>query len=616
MKKTEKNLSLYHKFALVIILVGLFPMLILVTVVTNRMLHDYQMSITSGYEQAARYISASLDKELESFNDISKMPYYYNYSSEGKFQYNYMSFDNLRKILDAGGIAPEKRELVRKQNMTGFLQNVYAVDSSIIGIFFLGTEEDLRFSYSGRNTYFKDWDIFFQDMGFRQMDKKSRNMILIPTHRNSYYHNQNDEVFTVARNYFNLTGDLKDQPYVGTIFIDIDMKVIYSLFNSANFGNNSKIYVYDKENRCFYSNKEELIGENLKEAKIKLDGGSRDFIIHIPANDFGLSITVQMDKAAAFGKLWATRNLMYTIILVSILALFGVSILFSRKLTRPIRDMMGQMEKLESGDFNVRLPVESNDEIGVLSKRFNEMSRELEKYINQSFVAQIKQNEAEMTALKSQIYPHFLFNTLEVIRMTALEEKDGDKVPKMIEALSAQIRYMIGTVQDIVPLIKEVDIVERYIYLLNCRINGRIHLTVELNGYADARVPKLILQPIVENAYVHGFKTRGGNGTVMIDVTAEEGKMEIAVMDDGVGMSKDTMQDLYDLVESDAIGIKREDDWQSIGLKNVHDRIRYLYGEPYGIKVTSQTGVGTMIRIVMPYVKEVDAKDDKNNYCG
>ncbi len=607
MKKSLNNLSLYHKFALVIILVGLFPMLILVTVVTNRMLYDYQMSITSGYEQAARYISVSLDKELESFNDISKMPYYYNYSSEGKFQYNYMSFDNLRKILEAVGIEPEKQELVRRQNMTGFLQNVYAVDSSIVGTFFLGTEEDLRFPYSGRNTYFKDWDIFYRVMDFGHLDKKSKDMILIPTHRNSYFHYQNDEVFTVARNYFNLSGGLTEQPYVGTIFIDIDMKLIYSLFMSADFGDNSKIYVYDSENRCFYSTQKELIGKNLGEAKIKLEGSSKDFIIHVPANDYGISITVQMDKKAAFGKLWATRNLMYTIILVSILALFGVSILFSRKLTRPIRDMMRQMGKLEIGDFNVLLLVESNDEIGVLSKRFNEMSRELEKYINQSFVAQIKQNEAEMTALKSQIYPHFLFNTLEVIRMTALEEKDGNKVSKMIEALSAQIRYMIGTVQDVVPLVREVEIAEKYVYLLNCRINGKIHLAVELNGYSDARVPKLILQPIVENAYVHGFKARGGNGTVMIDVTAKDGKMEIAVMDDGVGMSKDIMQSLYDLIESEAIGIKREDDWQSIGLKNVHDRVRYLYGEPYGIKVTSQVGVGTMIRIVMPYVKEEKA---------
>ncbi|MGB8451458.1 MAG: histidine kinase [Anaerocolumna sp.] len=616
MKKSEKGLSLYHKFALVIILVGLFPMLMLVTVVTNGMLHDYQVSITSGYEQAARYISASLDKELESINDISKIPYYYNYSSEGKFEYNFMSFDNLRKILEADGIEPEKQELVRRQNMTGFLQNVYTVDSSIVGTFFLGTTDDLRFPYSGRNTYFKDWDNFYQVMDFDDLDKQTRNMILIPTHRNSYFHYQNDEVFTVARNYFNLSGGLTDQPYVGTIFIDIDMKVIYSLFTSADFGDNSKVYVYDSENRCFYSNQEDLAGENLGEENIKLEGSSKDFMIHIPANEYGLSITVQMDKKAAFGKFWATRNLMYTIILVSILALLGASILFSKKLTRPIRDMMGQMGKLESGDFNVRLPVESNDEIGILSKRFNEMSKELEKYINQSFVAQIKQNEAEMTALKSQIYPHFLFNTLEVIRMTALEEIDGNKVPNMIEALSAQIRYMIGTVQDIVPLVKEVEIVEKYIYLLNCRINGKIHLTVELNGYSEAKVPKLILQPIVENAYIHGFKVRGGNGTVMIDVKLVDGEMEIAVMDDGIGMSKEIMQNLYDLIESDAIGVKREDDWQSIGLKNVHDRVRYLYGEPYGIKVTSQVGVGTMIRIVMPFMKEVEAEDDKDNYCG
>lgn len=192
--------------------------------------------------------------------------------------------------------------------------------------------------------------------------------------------------------------------------------------------------------------------------------------------------------------------------------------------------------------------------------------------------------------------------------MTALEETEQAKVPGMIEALSAQIRYIIGTVQDTVPLEKEVEIVESYIYLLNCRINGKIHLNVELNGFSNVKVPKLILQPIVENAYIHGFKERGGSGVIMIDVVMVDGKLEIAVMDDGIGMDRDTMGSLYELLEGDSIGIKRDDDWQSIGLKNVHDRIRYLHGEPYGIEVTSQIGVGTMIRIVMPCRNEVKGK--------
>ena len=137
---------------------------------------------------------------------------------------------------------------------------------------------------------------------------------------------------------------------------------------------------------------------------------------------------------------------------------------------------------VETGYFDIELPIRSKDEIGVLSKRFNQMSSALKTYINQSYVAHIKQNEAELTALKSQIYPHFLYNTLEIIRMTALEDQGGERVPEMIEALSEQIHYLIGPMQDMVPLEKELDIVSKYIYLLNCRISGKVQLMVKARG--------------------------------------------------------------------------------------------------------------------------------------
>ena len=315
-----------------------------------------------------------------------------------------------------------------------------------------------------------------------------------------------------------------------------------------------------------------------------------------------------MDTDVAFQKICNMQKIIYLFLGASMLVILAGSIFFSRRLTRPIQAMMKQMEKVETGDFDIELPVDSEDEIGVLSQHFNQMSVALKNYINKYYVAQIKQNEAEMTALKSQIYPHFLYNTLEVIRMTALEEKDGRKVSRMIEALAAQIRYMIGTVQDMVPVSKEIDIVKKYVYLLNCRISGNIRLDVYTNGYDKIRVPKLILQPIVENAYVHGLKPRGGSGTVSIEITVDENVVEIMVMDDGVGMDEKTLESLHELMRIDAIGIKREDSWQSIGLKNVHDRIHYLYGDPFGVKITSQENIGTMIRIVMPHGDQEDKR--------
>lgn len=234
------------------------------------------------------------------------------------------------------------------------------------------------------------------------------------------------------------------------------------------------------------------------------------------------------------------------------------------------------------------------------------MSSALKTYINKSYVAQIKQSEAELTALKSQIYPHFLYNTLEIIRMTALEDQGAEKVPEMIEALSEQIHYLIGPVQDMVPLEKEIDIVGKYVYLLNCRVGGKVQLTVNAPGGSKIQIPRLTLQPIVENAYVHGIKPKKGKGCIMIETAIHEGKLEITVMDNGVGMDEEAVAGIMRLFESDEPGVKNEYNWQSIGLKNVHDRIRFLYGEEFGIRITSTPAVGTMVRILLPLQKMME----------
>lgn len=615
MKKWNKELNLYQKFCLVIILLGLFPMLFLSTVIMNRMFKEYGSSLRGNYEQAAAYVNVSVGDMLETYNGIVKMPYYYNYSSEGQFEFNYMSFDNLRQIIYGIGVEPEKVEETRRNNMRVFLSNVQAVDSSITGTHFIAEDlagNILPFHKSRTGLQNPNDETVFNDrMGFPSMYKNSKNVMLIPSHRNDYFPMHNDLVFSVARNYFDLTGVVGNYKYVGTLFIDVDVSRLEEAFRNISLNPRDHVYICDRENNCYYSNDRELIGKNLSEQKGLFKDTEEEFLVDTDYNAYGLKVIITMRTETAYQKLRQMQHMMYFFLAACLAALLLGSVWFSKRLTRPIRSMMDRMSEIETGNFKVELPVTSKDEIGVLSQRFNQMSRELESYINQSYVAHMKQAEAEMTALKSQIYPHFLYNTLEVIRMTALE-KDDDVVSEMIEALSIQIRYMIGPMQDMVPLEQEVDIIRKYVYLLSCRIKGKVRLTVELNGLGGMRVPKLILQPIVENAYVHGLKPGEGSGNIQVSAEHAEGQLEISVMDNGVGMDEEALKRLRILLKGNEPGIKNEHNWQSIGLKNVHDRIRYLYGEGYGIEVTSTRSVGTMVRIVMPWKKgeEADVSND------
>ena len=591
-------------------------MAILSTFIANKMIRDYSQALRAQYEQASGYVAFSMESMLDSYNTISKMPYYYNIDDYGA-KGSYLSFDNFRQIIYGEGYEPQNLEEEREQDMVRFLQYIQSVDSHIRGVHVIASVhegEKLSFHYSVYNTFFRDPDLFEQAVNYDTLDKTGKQLILIPPHKTSYFYGNPDTVFTIARNYFDLRGPVGNTPYVGTLFIDVDLKRMERILHSVAFTGNETFYVVNEENDCFYSNQEDMIGKNLTAEFQRQETLKERFIIRTAQNEYGLSVVVSMDDRTAFGAIRTMQKMMYLFVAVSVAALLVGSVYFSRKLTRPMREMMAQMAEVESGNFDIELPVRSRDEIGVLSERFNQMSAALKNYINQSYVAQIKQNEAELTALKSQIYPHFLYNTLEIIRMSALEEKGREQVPEMIEALSEQIHYLIGPMQDMVPLEREIGIVRKYVYLLNCRIGGKLQLTVKAAGAGVFQVPKLILQPIVENAYVHGIKPKG-KGCIMIETTAGKESFEITVMDNGVGMDEEAMEKIRRLFESDEPGIKNEYNWQSIGLKNVHDRIRYLYGEKYGIRITSTLAVGTMVRILLP-LPERNENDDTNDFGG
>lgn len=608
-----KGFSLYQKFALTIILLGLLPMAVLATFIANKMIGDYSLALQGQYEQAAEYVASSMETMLDAYNTISKMPYFYNFDVNGA-ETGYLSFDRFRQILCGEGYEPERKEEDRRKDMGNFLQYIQSVDAYINGVHVIAQDdfgERMSFHYSVYNTYFRDPELFEKSVDYDGMDKMEKRLILVPPHTTAYFYGMPETVITVARNYFDLRGPVGNTPYVGTIFIDVDLKRIGKMFNSVEFTENEIFYVVNGKSDCFYSNTEELIGQNIAREIAEIDARKDKFVVRTTENAYGLSVIVALDAGTAFGNIRRMQQMMYVFVAASVLALLAGSFYFSRRLTRPIHEMMEQMAMVENGKFDIVLPMRTKDEIGVLSERFNQMSSALKKYINQVYVAQIKQSEAELTALKSQIYPHFLYNTLEIIRMTALDEQGRECVPEMIEALSEQIHYLIGPMQDMVPLEREMDIVRKYVYLLNCRISGKIQLMVNMQGSSKIQIPKLILQPIVENAYVHGIKPKKGGGCIMIETAEKDGQFEISVMDNGVGMDSEAIAGIMRLFDSNEPGIKDEYNWQSIGLKNVHDRIRFLYGEQFGIRITSTLDVGTMVRILFPLQGMTEKDEDR-----
>lgn len=607
--KRLRNMTLFQKFAATIIFLGLIPMLILSIFISNIMIQDYRNALKMQYEQAAYYVGSSMETMLNTYDTISQMPYNYNYGNELMVA-RYQTYDNLRQIVQGDKYRFDGWEEERDKEMDAFLQYVAGADEYLLAAHFTGVDgqgEPLDFHYSSYSTFFKGMALYENAFDQEKVDKESNKLLLVPKHHVEYFSGIHEPVFTVARNYFDLRNDVGNAVYVGTLFLDVRMKRLEQIFHTVKFSGAEEIYIVNDAGDCFYSNNSEKIGTNIGNAA---QGTRGQLVLTTKANDYGLHVVVVMDMKTAFSDLRTLQNLMYVILGASMLALVASSVLFSKRLVKPIHAMMAQMEQVENGNFEIQLPVQSTDEIGTLSERFNEMSEALKNYINKYYVAQIRQTEAELTALKSQIYPHFLYNTLEIIRMTAVEN-DDNKVSEMIEALSVQIHYLIGRAEDMVTIEKEIEIIRKYIYLLNCRITCKLQLLVPGNKNGGILIPKLILQPIVENAYVHGIKPKNGNGCISIDTQITGEDVEISVMDNGVGMDQRALDKIQELLQGDDPGIKNEYNWQSIGMKNIHDRLRFLYGGQYGIQVTSNPNVGTIVSVRMPVIRAGETENQE-----
>ena len=215
-----------------------------------------------------------------------------------------------------------------------------------------------------------------------------------------------------------------------------------------------------------------------------------------------------------------------------------------------------------------------------------------------------QQKQAEYLALQNQINPHFLYNTLEAIRADALIA-GVDQIADTTEALATFFRYTITDVERLVTLSDELENVEDYFTIQKFRFGDRMNLELELNDeeLLSARMPRLVLQPLVENAVAHGLEEKTGEGTVKVVVESSRNVLYIYVKDDGVGMDTEQMEKLNEIFSAQNRTRKRFGDGRNRkGGPNVNSRIKLLFGEDYGLHVFSSEGMGTEIRMLLPLI--------------
>ncbi|WDH80612.1 sensor histidine kinase [Paenibacillus urinalis] len=290
------------------------------------------------------------------------------------------------------------------------------------------------------------------------------------------------------------------------------------------------------------------------------------------------------------------RNLVTLAIVMSLFAVI-ISIFLSHVITRPIKKLIRNIGLVEKGHFEQVEHIRSQDEIGYLSVRFNKMSYELKRLVEKVQQEEIDKAAAEMRALHAQINPHFLYNTLGSVKWIASMQR-ADKIVEMTEALISMLRYATRSDGTLVSIREELDHISNYITIQNVRYYGSIQMNYEIEADSlDYLMPKMILQPIIENAIFHGFAELEEGGIITIQIQFLGDDIAIKVHDNGAGMDQETIEDLLEMNRTDA-----DDGINGIGVQNVQRRIQLHFGQSYGLQAESILGEGTVFTIMLPAI--------------
>ena len=288
-------------------------------------------------------------------------------------------------------------------------------------------------------------------------------------------------------------------------------------------------------------------------------------------------------------------------IAAAILLVAFASYVLSAQITRPFASLMRKMKRIERGEPDVHLLDDSSDEMHKVTLRMDSMIDNIQSLTRDIYAYQIHSKVMELQALQSQINPHFLYNTLQSVKALAVTGRTAD-ISTMVTLIGGMLRYAINNVQECVKVEQELQHSDTYMKIQQYRYPDQFLYEVYCeDGLAKTRMPKLILQPVIENAILHGFDG-GMKGRIAIRVEKTETGMRISIADNGKGMSLEEETKLRCRLETSPASHPTGEG--GVGLINVHHRIRMKYGEGYGVAFDTVSGQGTCMSIQLPCLEE------------
>lgn len=390
-----------------------------------------------------------------------------------------------------------------------------------------------------------------------------------------------------------------DGSNMGVLLLDIRYQVLEDYLSDLMLGEKGYAFILDTEDNVVYHRDPASFQDPLKRQELlaisRMDDGydgSRGILTHhypIPDTNWTL---VGLSSLDGLGQM--RRQLLETFVMAGIV-LFGIvlggGVMMASRITNPISELEHAMQNLEQGLRRVPVDAQGCYEAESLARHYNQMLEQIESLMASIAEKERSQRIYEIKTLQSQINPHFLYNTLDTIVWMA-EFNDSQKVIAITKSLAQFFRISLSQGAELIPLGAEIDHVAQYLFIQKQRYGDKLSYEFKTDtGLYDVPVPKIILQPLVENAVYHGIREQEGAGHILITAESREHTLILTVADNGVG---------FDVTAPKKDSVKLG----SVGFENVNQRIRLYYGEPYGVTVASEPGVGTTVTVTLPLARE------------
>lgn len=370
-----------------------------------------------------------------------------------------------------------------------------------------------------------------------------------------------------------------------------DMKKYYDYFVTEY----TEFYLVGENDRVFCSSDKSSVGNKLPSFSLGHTVMKRDL------NYLGCTMYGVIDSQHALGKLYNMSLLIIICVAIGIVML-AVGSIYTRQTIRPLSQLVEKMSTLKEGNFTEYMPLSGTSEVQELASTYNYMLDDIQNYIKELLRIQKEKRKSEIKALQMQINPHYIYNTLASIKWL-LYRNDTDTIVKTMDAFISLLRNTISNADEFITVEQEIRNLDDYILINHVRYGEAVKVEYFIsNGCKNCLLPKLLIQPFIENAFFHAFPD-GKSGTIQIVMQVKDNNLEIKVIDDGVGMTQEQAQKI-------TTGESNKEHFTGIGINNVQDRIKLIYGKEYGLVIDSVDGVGTSVTIKLP-AREKENTDEE-----